>query len=315
MTKVLGCQVTPRHTTPSRGRRAASVPSHLKRRGGKETNSHSCRRGTSVISGEGLSAGSPGGTAHRRTTAAAFLRNPLRKVKTRTRQPREEQTGRQQYRVRDGTPDNGQASTWQRCLKRGHPLANGHGGHPAHLLFCFPETPRFCKPYISHCYSDPPHQTHGWQLLTNCHQPPAAQPLLSASRKGGLEEWVFKTPSFSTMACIHTRLHQHCPLCLRTRHRQHRNVPPHKSQNGRYIRRLTCAGCRDLPALHRELPHSSRGLMIPGLSLQAGRGSPRQSSRVSLIPDQISTLLCSTPTWFTPYSQVFWFRVKGIGIN
>lgn len=97
-----------------------------------------------------------------------------------------------------------------RCLKRGHPLANGHGGHPAHLLFCFPETPRFCKPYISHCYSDPPHQTHGWQLLTNCHQPPAAQPLLSASRKGGLEEWVFKTPSFSTMACIHTRLHQHC---------------------------------------------------------------------------------------------------------
>lgn len=113
MTKVLGCQVTPRHITPSRGRRAASVPSRLKRRGGKETNSHSCRRGTAVISGEGLSSGSPGGTAHRRTTAAAFLRNPLRKVKTRTGQPREELIGRQQYRVRHGTPGNGQASTWQ----------------------------------------------------------------------------------------------------------------------------------------------------------------------------------------------------------
>lgn len=124
----------------------------------------------------------------------------------------------------------GQVSTWQQVSEARPPSLwqTGTAATP-HAFSSASPKPSFCKLSISHCYSAPPHQTSGWQLFTNCHQPPAAQHLLSAARKRTLKERVFKTPSVSAMASTHETppaLLYHVLTASGPGTEQHRNVPP-----------------------------------------------------------------------------------------
>lgn len=74
-----------------------------------------------------------------------------------------------------------------------------------------------------------------------------------------------------------------------------------------------------------EVPATLRpcGLTLSGFSLLADSSWKKITwstahTFLKLFPSQISKHQHSAnhmPAWFTPYSQVFWFRVKGVGVN
>ena len=111
-------------------------------------------------------------------------------------------TSRQQVAVSGpgGVAGIKQASTWQQESKP-RPLPGPLtrlGCRSAHFQPHSPKTQSSCHLHLSQLLS-PPHQTHTWQLLTNCHLLPAAWSLLSPSQKENLEGWVF------TPLHVHTR--------------------------------------------------------------------------------------------------------------
>lgn len=197
------------------GRREASsfcVLPCLQRTGGKETNSHSCGRGTLVMSGEGQNehgAGSRGHCSQKDDSSSIVRKQPLEGQD----QNPDSLGGADRQAAVSGPRRDAEAparpAPGSRRPRRGRLLSGKRARPPRMPSALLSRNPRFCKLSTSHCYSAPPHQTSGWQLLTHCHQPPAAQHLLSAARKGTLKERVFKAPS-SPQRPPHTRLHQHC---------------------------------------------------------------------------------------------------------